>query len=129
MTTATANFDAASTTSSDYNQIFNSGGGVTGGVSAGQTVSGQGLSIVAGVLGAPIAFTNNGAVVGPGEGLQLASAGGDITYSGNGSASATTAGAGGLVISVSLDGAGSIESEFSAVTRSYAGKGVVRYGW
>lgn len=106
VTTATTNFDAASTTSNDYNQTFNSGGGVTGAVNAGQTVSGQGLWIVAGVPGAPITFTNNGAVLGAGEGLQLSSAGGNITYLGNGSASGTIAGAGGLIISAG--GAGSI---------------------
>ncbi|WP_247987236.1 hypothetical protein [Bradyrhizobium sp. 186] len=106
VTTATGNFDAALTTSNDYSQVFNTGGAVTAGVNAGQAVSGQGLWIVAAELGAPITFTNNGAVLGPGDGLKLASNAGNITYFGNGSVSGTTAGVGGLVIMVT--GAGSI---------------------
>lgn len=121
VTTATANFDAASTTSNDYNQIFNSGGGVTGGVNAGQTVSGQGLWIVAGVIGAPITFTNNGAVVGAGQGLQLSSAGGNITYSGNGSANGTIAGAGGLVISAANAGSITVGTSGAPIAANFSG--------
>lgn len=118
VTTATTNANAASTTSSDYDQGFTTGGAVTGAVNAGQTVSGQGLSITTAELDAPITFTNNGAVLGAGEGLRLNSNGGSITYLGNGSVSGATDG---LVIVVA--GAGSIAVGTSAapVAASFSG--------
>ncbi|WP_426409872.1 autotransporter outer membrane beta-barrel domain-containing protein [Bradyrhizobium ganzhouense] len=88
VTSASTNFDGTLTTSSDYKQQFTGGGAVTAGINAGQTVSGSGLWINTAEPGAPIIFTNNGAMTG--DSLHLTATGGNITYSGNGSVSASS---------------------------------------
>lgn len=105
VTSSTTNVDAASTISTDYHQLFNSGGAVTSTINAGRTVSGEGIWIDSSEPGASITFSNNGAAIGSSFGVQLSSNGGDITYSGNGSASG---GAGGQGLLVRTTGAGAI---------------------
>ncbi|THF57727.1 hypothetical protein [Ollibium composti] len=65
----------------------------TGTIEAGATISGLGLGIVAGP-GGSLNIINNGAVTGSIIGLTIGSVAGNITYSGNGSASGGLAAAG-----------------------------------
>ena len=105
-TTTTTNFfvniDATNNPSTDRQQVFTTGP-VTGTVNG--TVDGAGLSIFANQAGAPISFTNNGAVTTnqPENGLVLGANAGTVTYSGNGSVSNTTNNGVGLLISTTSD--------------------------
>ncbi|MBN9245369.1 MAG: autotransporter-associated beta strand repeat-containing protein, partial [Mesorhizobium sp.] len=67
------------------------GGVTTGTIEAGATISQAGLAVNAGA-GSSLDIVNNGTVTGSLMGLGLAADGGNVTYSGNGSASATLAG-------------------------------------
>lgn len=125
VTTAATNFDGGFTTSTEYNQLFYFGGAVTGAVNAGQMVSGEGLWIEAArldptLVGAPVTFTNNGAVQGTGDGLHLSSSGGNIAYSGNGSASGGT-GDTGLLIGTTGSGTITIGASGTPVVPNFSG--------
>jgi uncharacterized protein with beta-barrel porin domain len=122
VTTGTINIDAASTSSSDYQQLFTTGGTVTAVVNAGQTVSGEGLWIASSEAGAAVTLANNGSVTGAGYGVYLKSNGGDISYSGNGGASGSVAsGFAGLFAVTTGSGAITIGASGAPVTGSFSG--------
>lgn len=102
-TTLTTNTDAGNPSSSDYRQVFTTGGAVAATVNAGVTVDGNGLTVdttaQAGAASA-ITFTNNGSISTAGVSLNtvdLEGNGGLIRYSGNGSI-AGEFGTGGLTV-------------------------------
>ena len=113
VTTASTNIDGTSTTSSDYLQQFTGGGAVTAKINAGQTISGSGLWINTAEPGASITFTNNGAVTD--DSLHLTSNGGNIAYSGNGSASS------GLFIEANGAGSIAVGTSGAPVTANFSG--------
>ncbi|QCI64152.1 autotransporter outer membrane beta-barrel domain-containing protein [Phreatobacter stygius] len=121
VTIASTNVDAASPSSNDYKQQFTVGGAVTARVNAGQTVMGEGLWIAADELGAPLTFTNNGALTGSASALHLSSNGGDITYSGNGSLSGISTTGAGLFLNATGAGAITVGASGTPVAANFSG--------
>jgi uncharacterized protein with beta-barrel porin domain len=117
VTTVSTNLDGTSTTSSDFRQQFTAGGAVAAGINAGQTVSGSGLWINTSEPGAPIIFTNNGAVTD--DSLHLTTSGGDITYSGNGGVNSSSGV--GLFLEASGGGSIAVGTGSAPVTANFSG--------
>ncbi len=128
VTTDTTNTNGATTASTDRVQLFTNGVGITGDVQSGATVSGFGLQITAGSSTTQtITFNNLGTVTtGQGvQGLELDGNGGLVTYTGNGSVSASGGDSfstfGGLYITNTNNGGVNIGSASSPVTGNFSG--------
>lgn len=62
VTTESSNNNAATASSTDRNQTFDSGGNVVGSIAPGVTVGGNGLMLQTSEAGATVTFTHNGTV-------------------------------------------------------------------
>lgn len=127
-TTDTTNTNGATTSSSDRQQVFSNGVAISGDVQSGATVSGFGLQITAaGSTPQAITFNNLGTVT-TSQGLaalELDGNGGLVTYTGNGSVSASGGDSfstfGGLYITNTNNGGVNIGSSSAPVTGNFSG--------
>lgn len=83
---------------------------VTGSVTSGSTISGNGLQLTSTAVNGSVSFTNSGTITAGGIGFitQLTGNGGGVTYMGNGNITATAGNANALVISDNGGGTGAI---------------------
>lgn len=102
VTTESSNNNAATASSTDRNQTFDSGGNVVGSIAPGVTVGGNGLMLQTSEAGSTVTFTHNGTVnraaapFGANAGISLLSWDGSIVYNSAVGAGITSMGSFGL---------------------------------